>query len=249
MRTASKWVLVAAVAVCVAGMASAQEQQRQRQGGGRGGMMGGVMLLTNESVQKELKVTDDQKEKLKTFAEEQGPKMREKMQELFQGGGGDREKMAAKMAEINAEATKALADSKILNDDQLKRFKQIELQSQLRTQGPAVFLSEDVQKKLKLTDDQKDKLKNLAGEHRKDMQELRQGGFNQESMQKMRTVNKEYTTKAMDTLTADQKAAWKDLTGEPFEVQMGPGRGGRPGGEGGDTPRRRPGGNNNPPPM
>ncbi|HEY1379114.1 MAG TPA: hypothetical protein VGF55_20095 [Gemmataceae bacterium] len=244
MRTASKWVLVAAVAVGVAGVASAQ-QQRQRQGGGRGMFGGGLMMLNNEAVQKELKVTDEQKEKLKTFVEEQGPKMREKMQGLFQGGGGDREKVAEKMAEINAEATKALADSKILSSDQLKRFKQIELQSQLRTQGPAVFLSADVEKTLKLTDDQKEKLKNLAGEQRKDMQELRQGGFNQESMQKMRTINKEYTTKAMDTLTADQKAKWKDLTGEPFEMPMGQ-RQGRPGGEGGGNRRR---GGTNPPPA
>jgi hypothetical protein len=85
---------------------------------------------------------------------------------------------------------------------------------------------------------------------RKDMQELGRG-FDAETQQKRRTITKEYTTKAMDSLTADQKAAWKDLTGEPFEVKF-EGRPGdrRPGGEGGtDTNRRRRPGGTNPPPA
>lgn len=273
MRNASRWVLVAVAACAVAGAASAQEQRRrpgQRPGGGqppggtaRGGMMmggGGIMLLSNESVQKELKVTDEQKEKLKKFAEDLGPKMRERMQGAFQGGGGgDREAMMAKVQEamkkLNAEAMTELADAKILQDDQMKRFKQIQIQVQLQREGPAVFAAEEVQKSLKLTDDQKDKLKGLAGEMRKDtgelMRDLRGGGeAAAEARKKMQTVAKEYTTKAKETLTDEQKKAWKELTGAPFELQMGRPGGDRrrPGGEGGtDTPRRRPGGENRPP--
>ena len=67
-------------------------------------------------------------------------------------------------------------------------------------------------------------------------------GFDAETQQKRRTITKEYTTKATESLTADQKAAWKDLTGAPFELKMDANAGRRPGGEGGDTPRRRPGG-------
>jgi hypothetical protein len=259
-------VLVAVAACAVAGAASAQENRRpQRRPGGeggqppggtmRGGMMGGggIMLLSNESVQKELKVTDEQKEKLKKFAEDLGPKMRERMQGAFQGGGGgDREAMMAKaqeaMKKLNAEAMKELADAKVLDDGQMKRFKQIQIQSQLQREGPGVFAAEEVQKSLKLTDDQKDKLKGLAGEMRKDMGELGRG-FDAEAMQKRRAVTKEYTTKAMETLTDEQKSAWKELTGAPFEVKFDVRAGGerRPGGEGGDTPRRRPGGENRPP--
>lgn len=208
MRTASRWVVVAVVALCVAGVASAQ-QQRQRQGGGRGMMFGGgglATLLGNESVQKELKFTDDQKTKAKEFSDEQ----RAKMREAFGGGQPDREKMQELMKESNEKAEKFVKDN--LKPDQQKRITQIHYQ----TMGLAAFANEDVQKALNLTGEQKEKVKTLADDLRKDMQELRQGGFNQEMFQKMRTINKEYMTKAVDSLTADQKAKWKELTGEPF---------------------------------
>jgi Spy/CpxP family protein refolding chaperone len=256
MRTASRWVLVAAVAFAVAGVASAQEQQqrRQRPGGGQpgggfgGGMMmrggGGLtMLLTNESVQKELKFTDDQKTKAKEFAEG----MRKKREDALGGGQFDREKFQAFAKESAEAADKFVKDN--LTADQQKRIKQINYQVQLQMQGPGAFMNEDVQKALKITDDQKDKFKGLGDEMRKDMQELGRG-FDAETMQKRRTITKEYTTKATDALTADQKAAWKDLTGEPFEFKMDAPGGRRGGTEGGDTPRRRrPGGGDNPPPA
>ena len=70
--------------------------------------------------------------------------------------------------------------------------------------------------------------------------------------QKLQTVTKEYMAKAQETLTDDQKSAWKEMTGEPFELKIdaraGGERGRRPGGEGGgDTPRRRPGSGGTPP--
>ena len=58
---------------------------------------GGVMLLTNASVQEELKVTDEQKEKLREFGDEQRQKMQERMQDLRGGGAPDFEKIQAEM--------------------------------------------------------------------------------------------------------------------------------------------------------
>jgi Spy/CpxP family protein refolding chaperone len=244
-------VLVAAVAFAVAGVTSAQENRRRRPGGEGGQppgggafsgrmMGGGLLLLANESVQKELKITDEQKTKIKEFADAQQAKMRE----FFQGGQPDREKMAEAMREGREKSEKFVKET--LNADQQKRYKQITLQQA----GMAAFATEDVQKQLKFTDDQKDKLKSLGEEMRKDMTDLGRG-FDQETMQKRRTITKEYNTKAMETLTDEQKKAWKEMTGEPFEIRMDAGRGGdrrRPGGEGGtDTPRRRPGGENRPP--
>ena len=214
-------------------------------------MGGGMALLTNEAVQKELKVTDEQKDKLKTFAEEQGPKMREKMQEAFQDASGDRAKMAEAMARVNAEGKKALTDSKILDEKQMTRLTQIEHQAVLQQQGPAAFTNAETAKALKLSDEQKDKLKGLADEFRKDRQELMQdargtGDAATEARKKLQTVTKEYVAKATDVLNSDQKKEWKDMTGEHFELpMMQQGRGGR-GGAGGGGGRR--GGNNNPPP-
>src|SRR5205814_1834469 len=90
MRTASRWMLVTAVAFTVAGVAAAQAPRRPGGGqpGGFGGMTrggGAAMLLANEGVQKELKLTDDQKTKVKEFSDAQ----REKMRGAFGGGQPD----------------------------------------------------------------------------------------------------------------------------------------------------------------
>ena len=76
------------------------------------------------------------------------------------------------------------------------------------------------------------------------MQDLRGGGdAATEARKKMQTLSKDYGAKAADVLNAEQKKEWKEMTGEPFELQMQQGRGGR-GGAGG-----RRGGNNPPPPV
>src|SRR5436305_14794419 len=132
MRHLGKTALSLALVVLLASPALAQ-RQRQRPGGG-GGF--GQSLLLNKSVQDELKLGKDQKDKL----EEVSKKAQEKRRELFQGGRPDREKMQAVNKEINEEATKAAS----LNDDQKKRLKENELQQSLRFRGPAAFDSEDV---------------------------------------------------------------------------------------------------------
>lgn len=259
MRSA-KWILVATVAFAVAGAAVAQPPGGGR-GGNRGGNRGGATqpgqgrgmmagggggvagLLTNEGVQKELKLSDEQKAKIKEFGEEQTKKMREAFGD---GGRPDQEKMA----ELRKAATEAAEKfvKNTLNADQQKRIKQINTQQM----GLRAFSNEEVAKALKLTDEQKEKIKGLGEEMNKDLQELRGGGFNAESMQKMATIRKEYLAKAADSLTGDQKTAWKSLVGEPFELQMGGrgagGQGGTGGGRGGNRPPRG-GTGGNPPPM
>src|SRR5947207_1411905 len=67
--------------------------------------------------------------------------------------------------------------------------------------GLAMLLAnESVQKELKLTDDQ-------AAQ-----------GNREEAMKKLRALRKETLDKALAVLSDDEKKAWKDLTGEAFEV-------------------------------
>ena len=53
-------------------------------------------------------------------------------------------------------------------------------------------------------------------------------------MKKVGELNKQALAKATELLKDDQKAAWQDLVGKPFEMKMGGGRGG----PGGNRPRR-----------
>src|SRR6266542_4247414 len=219
MRNFCKTALSLALVVLLASPALAQ-RQRQRQGGGGFGQS----LLQNKSVQDELKLGKEQKDKL----QEVSKKAEEKRRELFQGGRPDREKLQAFQKEITEEATKAAS----LNDDQKKRLKEIELQERVRFGGPAAFSSEDIQKQLKLTDEQRDAIKTIAKETDDKVQEEtkdleRRDPKRREIRQKL---NKEAIGKVAGKLTKEQRETWTKMLGEPFEVKREFPGGRRPGG-------------------
>jgi hypothetical protein len=47
-----------------------------------------------------------------------------------------------------------------------------------------------------------------------------EGGHRGDMQQKAATIGKEGMDKALAVLSADQKQAWKEMTGEPFEVRF-----------------------------
>jgi Spy/CpxP family protein refolding chaperone len=209
MRTSGKLMLAFGALALMAAPAWAQGQGR----GFGGGMGGGAMLLSNKSVQKELKVSDEQAEKLNTLATETMAKNRERLQGL-QG-----EERQSKMREARAELDKSLDG--LLKPEQVKRFKQIEIQ----VGGFMAFNQPRVQEALKLTDDQKEKVRAIGEEiqgampSREDFQSDRET-----AMKKMAEVQKGAKEKATALLTEDQKASWKELTGEPFDYKPEPPR-------------------------
>lgn len=250
-------------------------------GGMRGpGMMGGggvSGLLRNEQVQNEVKLTEDQKSQLAKMAEEQRAEMRER----FAGRGpGDREEQSEAdrqaqreemMKEFQERAKKMEEKIRgILEPEQFKRLKQIELQQQLQDQGPAAFARPDIIQALGLTDEQQQSLKQIAeglatqrqqiGEQTR---ELFQGGFRDASederaklmekgtqlREKGETARKEAQQKAMAVLTDEQKEKLKSLMGKFVKIEMRGGPGGpRPGGDRGgqDGGNRRPQGDRRP---
>src|SRR5437868_9333705 len=99
----------------------------QRPGGGRGGVgRGGLdQLLTNESVQKELKVDKDEAEKIKDAVKKVQDDMKDDIAKL-QNPDTSREDRADIRKKLNEAYQKAVSD--VLNADQKKRLNQIELQ-------------------------------------------------------------------------------------------------------------------------
>jgi Spy/CpxP family protein refolding chaperone len=214
-------------------MLTAQAWSQQRGGRGFGGGPGGPgMLAQNKSVQQELKLSDEQVKKIG----EALTQVREKHQEEFQNFRDlSEEERTALRKKVNDETSKELAS--ILTPDQMKRFKQIELQQR----GVGGLLEEDVEKALKLTDDQKDKIKTINEDAQKERRSLFQaarqggggggGGF-AEVGKKMAALNKESMDKAMAVLTPEQVTTYKEMTGTPFDVKFEFGRGGRGRGQG-----------------
>jgi outer membrane protein assembly factor BamE (lipoprotein component of BamABCDE complex) len=185
----------------------------------------GVLVLTNADLQKELKITDDQKKELKelmTKAED----LNKKRAEAMSGGQPDREALQElqKSAEALAADVKK-AGEKGFTDEQKKRIKQIDVQRM----GLAAFTNEDVQKELKVTDDQKKTLKETADAYQKATRDLRteiagetRGRLDPEKQaeltKKTTALTEETMEKVMKAMTDDQKKAWKELTGEKFDV-------------------------------
>lgn len=189
-----------------------------------GGGAGLTMLMVNKSVLDELKVTDEQKEKLATWAKEAGAKQREKMQEFF--GGGDRPdpaKMQEAMAKISAEQMEEV--SKVLKEEQTKRLKQVQLQ----IQGVNAFSTKDVQDGLKFSDEQKETVKEILAAMRTEQRELFQGGGGgggrpdpealAEMAKKRTEMGKKYMEKVKAQLKDEQKKAFDDMTGKAFEFK------------------------------
>src|SRR5262245_34821629 len=160
MKRFSGRILAVVAAMVIVAMASqmAMAQNEGRRGrGGRGGQGGGMMmgpipmtmLATVDTVQDALKLTDDQKEKVKAINDETRDAMRK---EFESGGRPDREKMRKLMDE----ATDKL--NKVLDAGQQKRLMGVFVQ----VNGARAVMDPSVAKEIGVTDEQKDKIREAA---------------------------------------------------------------------------------------
>lgn len=208
-----------AVVVLSLGVLALLTSSASAQGFGRFGGGGGAMLLSNKGVQQEIKLTADQQKKVQALSEVLGEKMtgiREKLQDVPQ------EERQAKRMElmkpINDEMKKSLAE--IVTPAQLARFNQIVLQQS----NIQAFSDPEVVAKLKITDDQKSKIQDIAMGAMERRRELFQGfqDDREGTMKKLADLNKELMGKCAAFLSDTQKATWKDMVGEPYEVKFEP---------------------------
>jgi vacuolar-type H+-ATPase subunit H len=200
MRRYCKVIAAVAVAMLLGAPALAQF---------RGG--GGGSLAGNASVQKELKLSDEQIEKVKTAVKDVLATLKDS-----RPGKDATAEQRAEFAKKSSDATnKALAG--ILKPEQIKRLRQIELQQS----GPT---DADCQKELGLSDEQKTKIKEAGDKSREEMRDIfknAQGNF-QEAQEKMAKLRKQTTEKQLAVLSDEQKKKWKEMTGDPFEVKIEP---------------------------
>ena len=130
----------------------------------------------------------------------------------------------------------------VLLPEQMERLEQIEVQ-QMRA---GALMNERVATELKLTAKQKEDLAKKAEEAREEviskMRELFQGGDRENMREKMEEAQKDMETKLVSVLTSEQKKAFEDMKGEPFEMPAPQGRGGFGGRGGAGGPGGGPGG-------
>lgn len=239
MRRIALMLTVAAILGSTAGSLLAQPPGGTGgPGGGRGRGFGGPTgLLMIPEVRAELKVTDEQYQKLRTAMEGLRP----------EGGGGQRGGFGNLSDEERAEMRKRLEEfqkktdeamKSVLSEEQITRLRQLDLQRQ----GAGALGRPDVAEKLGLTDEQKTKMREIQEAARPDFSafgNLRDAS--QEERDKVRAEMRAKREKAdadtMALLDAEQKAIWESMVGEKFDFpapQFGGFGGGR--GPGGGRP-------------
>jgi Spy/CpxP family protein refolding chaperone len=184
---------------------------------GRGGSGGGAAgFLNAPNVQMDLKLTADQVKRVPDALREIREKHQADYSALRDASPDVRwTKMATLHETVSDEVKKALSFSA----EQSKRFDQISLQAH----GAQAFASPTVCEKLNLTNDQQSKIREIVEATRSSFA----GAVNKDASEQERTdarnkraaTQKENMTKVQALLTGDQKQAWKELTGEPIEIQ------------------------------
>ena len=219
------------VAVIGLGLATAMAEDASAQGRGRGFGRGfprsKADLAAIEPVQAELKLTDEQK----TQAEEIGDQLRSDRRDLFQGGFGRFSEIRGEMDELNRKASDEVMQ--LLDESQQKRLLGIAIQANGSTElsDPAVV------EQLQLSDEQTSKLAEVESANSQTMADMF-ADAGQLSRDEWRSKARELRDKAdeerLAVLTDEQKAQFKQMGGEPFEIDWSQfrgrfGRGGRGG--------------------
>jgi Spy/CpxP family protein refolding chaperone len=159
----------------------------------------GYWTLGMENTQKELQITDEQKQKLKELADKYQADMREYWSRTRELPREEQRKRFAEWRENSAKQQQEIRKQveSVLRPEQVARLKE----RNLRVRGPALLGSPRTMEKLTLSGDQKEKLQKVREESQQKMQQL------QQQMQKLQqaTFDKSY-----QLLTPEQQAKLKE---------------------------------------
>ncbi len=227
-----------AILVMMVQVAEAQRGEGRRGRGDRGGAGGpggrgvgvaSVQLVSVDSVQDALNLTEEQKQKAAKINDQ----LREEGRKAIEDGRGDFRQMRGQMQKLLDAATVELAA--VLDEQQKKRLAGIVIQ----VNDGGALADPLVAAKLNVTDEQKAKLTEVRESQMREMREQRRGRRQQDlSREEIREMRKkmderrgEAHKQIMAVLTSEQQQQFESLKGEPVDIDVSQlrGRGGRPG--------------------
>ncbi len=178
--------------------------------------LGPPFVVFREKVLDELKVSDEQREKLMQYVMEQVMETGPFLDSLKEAGPEREEKLKEHRKNAEAKLGKLLAE--VLQPEQRKRLRQVTLQQE----GPFALGQEDVRKELKITQQQMMKftaiVKDLQEQAQSLVKEVQAGGNPEEIRPRIEKLRKDHAQKLEAVLTDDQKKQWKELLGQPFDL-------------------------------
>ena len=204
MRSLRIWSL--ALAALAASVTPARAEDKPKMVPEEGAVQ--IMLLRQQSVRDELKLTKDETEKIHDFADRQWKKAEHVHNDLSP-------------AQHRAEYEKMTKENEGFLDETLapaqrKRLDQITLQ----VAGLMWVTRPKIAEALKLTDDQKQKAKSLQQEARKEMHELIHSTSPEARQEKLKELRMTSRKRLMDLLTSEQQHEWREKLGPPFQGNL-----------------------------
>ena len=203
------------------------------QGPGQGQRPGGGGGFGRRNPYEGVGLSEKQQEKITALQEEQRAEMRKLFEEL-RGGGGDRQAMGAKIAELREKYQKKT--DAILTDEQKKKMAEIQAQRPQGGRGQGGrggrgggFGRRNPYEALDLTEKQQEKMQAITQARQKEMreifEELRNGGGDREAMMaKFRELGEKYQRETEAILTDEQKKKLAEMQAQG--PQGGRGQGG-----------------------
>jgi hypothetical protein len=178
--------------------------------------LGPPFIVYREKVLDELKVSEEQKDKLMQNLMERimetGPFL-----DSLKDAGPEREKS---LTEHRTSAREKLAKQlkEVLQPEQLNRLRQVTLQQE----GSFALGRDDIRKELKITQEQLKQFmaisQELQGQIEPLVKQAQSGGNPDEIRPKIEQLRKDHAKKLEGVLTDAQKKQWKELLGPPFEL-------------------------------
>ena len=166
-----------------------------------------LLLLRQKSVQKELKLTDDDVKKIMDFTNKESSEYAKDLKL-------DAKEREKKIDELEQANKKFLEDN--LSAAQRKRLAQITLQ----VTGLYQLGRPEVVKLLNLTEEQQTKFEEMQKEARKALEEIITSTERAGKNEKLAKLREETNKKIMAALTDEQKAKVREIVGEPFKGEI-----------------------------
>jgi hypothetical protein len=181
-------------------------------------MLGSPFVVLLDSVREELKLTDEQSQKLARNLHTTVGDTLQAFQKIGALPPEEREKQLH-VHRQKAHAALALALKDTLEASQLRRLRELELQHE----GPFAFGRPDVAAELKLADDQRQQFMALVQKMHSEIEPLvktAQANGNGDVIHlKALKIRSQYADKIEALLTVSQKQTWKALLGDPLDAK------------------------------
>ena len=178
----------------------------------------GSFLVYRNKVQDDLKLSNEQKDKLAAHLKDRLPDF----MKFFDGlGDKKQEEREKELKEFRQKAQEKLAPvlKETLKEEQVKRLRQLALQQE---GALALWESPEVGKELKITDEQRKQFMVVVQELQKKIgpliKEAQSGGNAEEIRPKVMKVRTEYAGKLEALLTDAQKKQWKEMLGKSLTL-------------------------------